>query len=206
MLCSQLWVTRQVGTVVCSFDASKSGCAKFHPGCCCLEIGTGHMTDTNEWSLYFDQLCVSRCRIWELHNDKLNMCKLACMGKHMGRQLQVARSWYIVARGWSISCGFYCLPPPAPSSLNSKPPDIVLFTQEEYFYVHLSAVFEWMLSVNLELFELSFAVEFCFFSSFMLSKLLSRRDEQKPLVLAMSWYEEGPRSRWAAVYWQWLED
>ncbi|XP_042358109.1 transmembrane protein 150A [Plectropomus leopardus] len=63
---------------------------------------------------------------------------------------------------------------------------MVLFAQDEYFYVHLSAVFEWMLSCNLELFELSFAVEFCFFSSFMLSNLLSKREEEKPLMMTMS--------------------
>ncbi|XP_032396635.1 transmembrane protein 150A [Etheostoma spectabile] len=62
----------------------------------------------------------------------------------------------------------------------------VLFAQDEYFYVHLSAIFEWMLSINLELFELSFAVEFCFFSSFMLSNLLSKREEEKPLMMTMS--------------------
>uniref|UniRef100_A0A3Q4HTL6 Si:dkey-228d14.5 n=1 Tax=Neolamprologus brichardi TaxID=32507 RepID=A0A3Q4HTL6_NEOBR len=53
----------------------------------------------------------------------------------------------------------------------------VLFAQSEYFYIHLSAVFEWMLSMNLELFELSYAVEFFFFSSYMLSNLLSKQDE-----------------------------
>ncbi|KAK5854035.1 hypothetical protein PBY51_015139 [Eleginops maclovinus] len=62
----------------------------------------------------------------------------------------------------------------------------VLFAQDQYFYVHLSAIFEWMLSVNLELFELSFAVEFFFFSSFMLSNLLNKREEQKPLIMTMS--------------------
>ncbi|XP_044069406.1 transmembrane protein 150A [Siniperca chuatsi] len=62
----------------------------------------------------------------------------------------------------------------------------VLFAQDEYFYEHVSAIFEWMLSVNLELFELSYAVEFCFFSSFMLSNLLSKRDEEKPLMIRMS--------------------
>ncbi|XP_023119719.1 transmembrane protein 150A [Amphiprion ocellaris] len=60
----------------------------------------------------------------------------------------------------------------------------VLFAQDKYYYLHLSAVFEWMLSVNLELFELSYAVEFCFFSSFMLSNLLSKRDEEKPLMMS----------------------
>ncbi|KAM3606650.1 uncharacterized protein V6R79_020526 [Siganus canaliculatus] len=60
----------------------------------------------------------------------------------------------------------------------------ILFAQNEYFYRHLSALFEWMLSVNLELFELSYAVEFCFFSSFMISNLLSKRDEEKPLMLS----------------------
>ncbi|XP_073338737.1 transmembrane protein 150A [Pagrus major] len=62
----------------------------------------------------------------------------------------------------------------------------VLFAQDNYFYRHLSAVFEWILSVNLELFELSYAVEFCFFSSFMISNLLSKRDEEKPLMMTMS--------------------
>lgn len=62
----------------------------------------------------------------------------------------------------------------------------ILFAQDEYFYVHVSAIFEWMLSVNLELFELSYAVEFCFFSSFMISNLLSTRDEEKPLMMTMS--------------------
>ncbi|KAA8583787.1 hypothetical protein FQN60_014995 [Etheostoma spectabile] len=62
----------------------------------------------------------------------------------------------------------------------------VVQTIDEYFYVHLSAIFEWMLSINLELFELSFAVEFCFFSSFMLSNLLSKREEEKPLMMTMS--------------------
>lgn len=46
-----------------------------------------------------------------------------------------------------------------------------------------------MLSVNLELFELSYTVEFCFFSSFMLSNLLGKRGEEKPLMMTMSWYE-----------------
>lgn len=73
------------------------------------------------------------------------------------------------------------------ASLTRDPSDTVLFAQDDYFYSHLSAVFEWMLSVNLELFELSYAVEFCFFSSFMISNLLSKRDEEKPLM--MSWYE-----------------
>ncbi|XP_004551790.2 transmembrane protein 150A [Maylandia zebra] len=62
----------------------------------------------------------------------------------------------------------------------------VLFAQSEYFYIHLSAVFEWMLSMNLELFELSYAVEFFFFSSYMLSNLLNKQDEVKPLIMTMS--------------------
>ncbi|TKS85641.1 Transmembrane protein 150A [Collichthys lucidus] len=61
-----------------------------------------------------------------------------------------------------------------------------LFAQKEYYYIHLSAVVEWMLSVNLELFELSFAVEFWFFSSFMISNLLTKREEEKPLIITMS--------------------
>nr|XP_020457539.1 transmembrane protein 150A-like [Monopterus albus] len=59
----------------------------------------------------------------------------------------------------------------------------VLFPQNEYFYVHLSAIFEWILSINLELFELSYTVEFCFFSSFMISNLLDKREEEKPLMM-----------------------
>lgn len=58
----------------------------------------------------------------------------------------------------------------------------ILFSQKIYFYQHMSAVFEWMLSINLELFELSFVVEFAFFSSFMISNLLSKRGEEKPLM------------------------
>uniref|UniRef100_A0A667XL84 CWH43-like N-terminal domain-containing protein n=2 Tax=Myripristis murdjan TaxID=586833 RepID=A0A667XL84_9TELE len=62
----------------------------------------------------------------------------------------------------------------------------ILFAQEEYWYIHLSAVFEWTLSVNLELFELSYAVEFFFFSSAMISNLLSKQEEEKPLMLKMT--------------------
>ncbi|XP_053731588.1 transmembrane protein 150A [Synchiropus splendidus] len=62
----------------------------------------------------------------------------------------------------------------------------ILFALDEYFYVHISAIFEWMLAVNLELFELSYVVEFCFFSSFMISNLLGKRDEEKPLMLRLS--------------------
>ncbi|XP_061766103.1 transmembrane protein 150A isoform X1 [Nerophis ophidion] len=60
------------------------------------------------------------------------------------------------------------------------------FAHHEYHYVHMSAVSEWFLSVNLELFELSYAVEFCFFSSYMISNLYSQRDEDRPFVLTMS--------------------
>ncbi|XP_070772225.1 transmembrane protein 150A [Enoplosus armatus] len=62
----------------------------------------------------------------------------------------------------------------------------VFFPKQEYYYIHVAAIFEWMLSINLELFELSYAVEFYFFSSFMLSNLLSQRDEEKPLMIRMS--------------------
>lgn len=62
----------------------------------------------------------------------------------------------------------------------------ILFAQEQYIYLHVSAIFEWMLSVNLQLFELSFAVEFYFFSSYMISNLLGKREEQKPLMLTLS--------------------
>ncbi|XP_028845261.1 transmembrane protein 150A [Denticeps clupeoides] len=60
----------------------------------------------------------------------------------------------------------------------------IFFAQTDSYYKHMSAVFEWMLSVNLELFELSFFAEFYYFSSSMLSTLLSRRDEEKPLILS----------------------
>ncbi|XP_015238484.1 PREDICTED: transmembrane protein 150A-like [Cyprinodon variegatus] len=61
-----------------------------------------------------------------------------------------------------------------------------LFVQEEYFYHHLSAVFEWSLSVNIQMFELTYTAEFFFFSSFMVSNLLSQREEEKPLIISMS--------------------
>ncbi|XP_037541681.1 transmembrane protein 150A [Nematolebias whitei] len=60
----------------------------------------------------------------------------------------------------------------------------VLFVQDSYFCNHLSAVFEWMLTINTELFELSYIVEFYFFSSSMVSNLLSKREEEKPLILS----------------------
>ncbi|XP_054886026.1 transmembrane protein 150A [Poeciliopsis prolifica] len=62
----------------------------------------------------------------------------------------------------------------------------IFFVQKEYFYNVLSAVFEWTLSVNLQMFELTYTVEFFFFSSFMVSNLLSKREEEKPLILPMS--------------------
>ncbi|ROK15792.1 Transmembrane protein 150A [Anabarilius grahami] len=60
----------------------------------------------------------------------------------------------------------------------------ILFIQEDYFYKHISAVFEWFLCVNLELYELSYSVEFYFFSSSMLSVLLAKKEEEKPLIMA----------------------
>ncbi|KAG9275243.1 transmembrane protein 150A [Astyanax mexicanus] len=60
----------------------------------------------------------------------------------------------------------------------------IFFVQTSYYFKHLSAVFEWTLSANLELFELSYAVEFYCFSSAMLSVLLERRGEEKPLILS----------------------
>lgn len=62
-----------------------------------------------------------------------------------------------------------------------------MYAQHHYQAMHLSAVFEWTLSANLELFELSYVVEFSFFYSWMLSNLLGKRQEQKPLILSMSW-------------------
>ena len=68
--------------------------------------------------------------------------------------------------------------------LNLCLPDCIFFVQKDYYYKHISAIFEWTLSVNLEVFELSYAVEFYFFSSAMLSVLLSKRDEEKPLIMS----------------------
>ncbi|XP_077438780.1 transmembrane protein 150A [Vanacampus margaritifer] len=61
---------------------------------------------------------------------------------------------------------------------------VFCFAHKDYHYVHLSAVFEWILSANLELFELSYMVEFSFFSSYMLSNLYSQREEERPFMLA----------------------
>ncbi|XP_077585385.1 transmembrane protein 150A [Stigmatopora nigra] len=58
------------------------------------------------------------------------------------------------------------------------------YSHHDYHYVHLSAVFEWTLSANLELFEFSYIVEFGFFSSYMVSNLFNQRDEGGPLMLA----------------------
>ncbi|KAF7710554.1 transmembrane protein 150A [Silurus meridionalis] len=60
----------------------------------------------------------------------------------------------------------------------------IFFTQKDFYYRHISAIFEWTLSMNLELFELSYAVEFYFFSSSMLSVLLSNRDEENTMILS----------------------
>ncbi|KAB5581816.1 hypothetical protein PHYPO_G00179980 [Pangasianodon hypophthalmus] len=60
----------------------------------------------------------------------------------------------------------------------------IFFSQKEFYYRHISAIFEWTLSMNLELFELSYAVEFYFFSSAMLSVLLSNRDEESTIILS----------------------
>lgn len=62
----------------------------------------------------------------------------------------------------------------------------IFFAQEDYLYMHVSAIFEWMLSVNLQLFELSYAFEFYYFSSYMISNLLGEREEQKPLMMTLS--------------------
>uniref|UniRef100_A0AAY5KNV3 CWH43-like N-terminal domain-containing protein n=1 Tax=Esox lucius TaxID=8010 RepID=A0AAY5KNV3_ESOLU len=60
----------------------------------------------------------------------------------------------------------------------------ILFVQEDYMYKHIAALFEWIMSVNLELFELSFAVEFWFFSSSTLSTLMRKKEEEKPILLS----------------------
>lgn len=102
--------------------------------------------------------------------------------------MEVFRLYTIVLNGLHVISKLFTYKSPL-TSLTWKPSDTVLFAQDEYFYLHVSAVFEWMLSVNLELFELSYAVEFCFFSSFMLSNLLGKREEEKPLMMTMSWYD-----------------
>lgn len=63
---------------------------------------------------------------------------------------------------------------------------MIFFSQDSYHYRHLCAVFEWTVTANLELFELSYAVEFCFFSSFMLSNILGQRGEEKPLMMTLT--------------------
>lgn len=60
----------------------------------------------------------------------------------------------------------------------------ILFAQDEYLYQHMSAIFEWMLSVNLQLLELSYSIEFYYFSSYMIANLLGKREEQKPLMMS----------------------
>lgn len=62
--------------------------------------------------------------------------------------------------------------------------DGIFFIQEDYFYKHISAVFEWLLAINLQLYELSYSVEFYFFSSSMLSVLLAKTEEEKCLILS----------------------
>jgi len=62
--------------------------------------------------------------------------------------------------------------------------DGIFFIQEDYYYKHISAVFEWLLSVNLQLYELSYSAEFFFFSSSMLSVLLTKKEEEKCLILS----------------------
>ncbi|KAM9364706.1 transmembrane protein 150A [Pholidichthys leucotaenia] len=61
---------------------------------------------------------------------------------------------------------------------------IIFFTKQEYVFAHLSAVFEWTVSVNFEMFQLSYAVEFFFFSSFMISNVLGKREEESSLMMA----------------------
>ncbi|XP_056104076.1 transmembrane protein 150A [Rhinichthys klamathensis goyatoka] len=60
----------------------------------------------------------------------------------------------------------------------------IFFIHEDYYYKHISAVFEWLLSVNLQLYELSYSAEFYFFSSSMLSVLLAKKEEEKCLILS----------------------
>lgn len=62
--------------------------------------------------------------------------------------------------------------------------DGIFFIQGDSFYKHISAVFEWLLSVNLQLYELSYFVEFYFFSSSMLSALLAKKEEEKFIILS----------------------
>ncbi|XP_006630641.2 transmembrane protein 150A [Lepisosteus oculatus] len=61
---------------------------------------------------------------------------------------------------------------------------VVFFVQPEYNYKHMSAICEWTLSTNIQLFELTYVAEFYYFSSSMLSVLIHKRDEEKSLILS----------------------
>lgn len=76
--------------------------------------------------------------------------------------------------------------PVSVQTLTRNPLDTVMFSHRDFYHIHLSAIFEWMISINLEVFELSYAAEFFFFSSFMLSNLLPKQEEEKPLMLTLT--------------------
>ncbi|XP_033886312.2 transmembrane protein 150A isoform X2 [Acipenser ruthenus] len=61
---------------------------------------------------------------------------------------------------------------------------IVFFPQETYDYQHISAIFEWILATNVQLFELSFVVEFYYFSVSMLSVLMTKDEEETSLIMS----------------------
>ncbi|XP_041117834.1 transmembrane protein 150A-like [Polyodon spathula] len=60
----------------------------------------------------------------------------------------------------------------------------VFFPQETYDYQHISAIFEWVLATNIQLFELSFVVEFYYFSTSMLSVLMTKDEEETSLIMS----------------------
>ncbi|XP_028648924.1 transmembrane protein 150A isoform X1 [Erpetoichthys calabaricus] len=61
---------------------------------------------------------------------------------------------------------------------------ILFFVQPSPYYLHLSAIFEWVLGTNMELFALTFAVEFYFFTDSTLWVLTKKHDEEKALILS----------------------
>ncbi|XP_066548859.1 transmembrane protein 150A [Amia ocellicauda] len=61
---------------------------------------------------------------------------------------------------------------------------IVFFLQTEHTYLHLAAIFEWILGTNLQFFILTYITEFSFFSTPMLALLIKTKDEEKSLILS----------------------
>lgn len=107
--------------------------------------------------------------------------------------LQITITICCILHGGFILRSFYN--PGVVLVLHLEMSDAILYAQTEYFYKLLAAVFEWMLSINLQLFELSYTVEFCFFSSFMLANIFGKQEDEKPLMLTMSWGDAALNSR-----------